>query len=126
MRILWNMVFALAGSVILTSSALAHPGHESELGMTHVMTSLAHISVFIGLGVSVAILMLARNAVAVTAANAILLACILLLGVTHGMYGGLLFGLETMIAGAALALGVWRLIQTAYSLLLRTSEVSDE
>lgn len=126
MRILRNVAFALAGSVIFAMNALAHPGHENELGMAHVMTSFEHAAAFIGIGAGVAILVLARGAVAVIVANLILFAFVLLLGATHFAHGGALFAFETMIAGAALALGAWRAVHAAHIFFARKSRISSE
>ncbi|MEM7122497.1 MAG: HupE/UreJ family protein [Pseudomonadota bacterium] len=100
---------------LLAPAALAHPGHEGEIGTFHVLGSIDHIAVFLGIGVAAALLMLVRHPAAIVAANLILLAFVLILGAGHGIHGGVLFGIETAIAGALLALGAWRATHVLYA-----------
>lgn len=114
MWLLKGTIAALAGSSMIASVAVAHPGHEHELGIVHVMTSLEHVAAFLVFGAAAAVLMLTRRIAVVAAANLALLFYILVQGVVHGMHGGALFGVETALAGAALALGSWRATHLVY------------
>ncbi len=114
MQLLKGFVAALVGNSMIASVAMAHAGHEQELGIVHVMTSFEHIAGFLVFGVAAAVLMLTRRILFVVAANLALLLYVLFQGVFHGMHGGKLFGLETALAGAALALGSWRATHLIY------------
>ena len=103
-----------ASSILVAPVAMAHPGHDSELGMIHVITSPEHVATFLIVGAAAAVLMLARRTSVVIAANIALLAYILVQGVAHASHGGVLFGVETALAGAVLALGAWRATHLLY------------
>ena len=111
MHILRHISAAFAGSFLFVPAAMAHPGHPEEMGLTHVLTSPEHIITFVVVGAAAAVLMMGRRTSTVIAANIALVLFVLIQGVSHWMSGSALFGLETAVAGAALALGSWRAVQ---------------
>lgn len=114
MQILRRTSAALAGCFIFAPNAMAHPGHAQEMGMAHVMTSPEHIATFVVVGAAAAALMLGRRTSTVIAANIALFLFVLVQGATHWASGDALFGMETALAGAALALGSCRAVQMFY------------
>jgi len=111
MQVLRRTGAALAGSFLFAPAALAHSGHPQEMGMAHVMTSPEHIATFVVVGAAAAALMLGRRTSTVIAANLALFLFVLVQGASHWMSGDALFGIETAVAGAALALGSCRVVQ---------------
>lgn len=92
-----------ASMVLVPGTAVAHPGLEHELGMGHVLTSVTHVVVFLLAGAVAGIVMKGWRSRSVIPVNFGLILLLLLQGVPHAMQGGVLFGLETMLGGAALA-----------------------
>jgi hypothetical protein len=115
MRLFTKVSHLLFGLAILASPALAHPGHGEEPGMIHVLTSFEHIGAFLLIGVTAAIVMTIRRMAAILAANAVLALFLVIQAGTHAVHGGWLFGIETALAGAALALGAWRVTHILYA-----------
>ncbi len=115
MRILRYMNAALVGLLILPSVAVAHPGHEHEIGAVHVLLSFNHVLTFLGIGAAAGAIMLFRHPVAVIVANGVLAFLLLMQGVAHAAEGGTLFGVEVAVAGAILAMGAWRAAYLFYA-----------
>ncbi|MGD1933188.1 MAG: HupE/UreJ family protein [Candidatus Phaeomarinobacter sp.] len=113
MKLILKTGIALTATAI-ASQALAHPGHEHEIGMAHVLTSPEHIEGFLFIGMIAGIIMLVRRVWAIMIGNIALMAYIFAQGASHASHGSALFGLETGLAGAALALGAWRATHIAY------------
>lgn len=109
MRMKRNAYLTLAALTMLPGTAMAHPGHEHELGMAHVLTSFEHLAAFMLVGVIAGVMTAARRRSTLLIANGMLALFLVVQGTMHAMHGGILFGLEGTIAGAALALGAWRL-----------------
>lgn len=111
MQVIRHATAALAGTFLFAPAAMAHPGHPQEMGMAHVITSPEHIATFVVVGAAAAALMLGRRTSTVIAANIALFLFVLVQGASHWASGDALFGMETAVAGAALALGSCRGVQ---------------
>ncbi|MEO1191566.1 MAG: hypothetical protein AAFY02_07405 [Pseudomonadota bacterium] len=100
-----------AAAAAVASPALAHPGHADEDGILHVLSSPEHWAVFLGLGCAAAVLGLTRRATNLMLVNALLILFIAAQGAAHAIYGGVLFGIETSVAGALLLVGAGRVVR---------------
>ena len=117
---------ALTVAVTVPAAAVAHPGQEYEIGMAHVLTSVPHAAAFLLAGAIAGILMSGRQARRVIAASIGLTLLLLLVGALHAAHDGILFGLETVLAGAVLALAAAQIAQPTLGRARSSSEAKDK
>lgn len=115
MRLTTNSLLVAAPLSLFASVAFAHSGGESEIGFMHVMTSAEHLIGFLLVGVSAAFLMTLKRASHIALAVVITALYLLMQGAEHAAHGGQAFGLETIVAGAILAVGAARFTHVVLS-----------
>ncbi|MEM9682113.1 MAG: hypothetical protein AAF942_02500 [Pseudomonadota bacterium] len=108
MLCLKRVILSAAAIVLVSSAAVAHPAGTREIGMSHVLLSVGHVTTFLALGIAAGVIVMSRSAYSVWIANFALAAFLIFEAAMHVQSDGLLFGIEVAVAGAALALGAWR------------------
>lgn len=88
------------------------------MGAVHVLTSLEHVIAFVAIGIVVSILMLFRRPWLAYLSNSLLLLILIAQGVSHGINGDSIFGVEVVFGSALLVLGAWRTAYVCYERLI--------
>ncbi|MCG8490815.1 MAG: hypothetical protein MI743_04310 [Sneathiellales bacterium] len=99
---------------LITGTAFAHSGADSEIGFAHVMTSAEHLIGFLLVGVSAALLMMLKRPAHIALAIVVAGLYVLMQGAEHAAHGGEIFGFETIVAGSILAIGAGRFTHVAF------------
>ncbi|MAH85331.1 MAG: hypothetical protein CBB68_13985 [Rhodospirillaceae bacterium TMED8] len=109
--------FFFGSLVYANDQAFAHTGGTDEFGMSHALTNVEHVLLFLAIGILAGLLMLTRKPYAMFLANSSLILAFLYEVICHGLETSVLFGLEFFVGIALVSLMGWRIIYLTFTFL---------